>query len=304
VHGPGVVGVIGLGVMGRQMAKNILNKSPDVTLRVWARRPEVAQELVAAGAEWHETSASLADGADLIIMMLPDLPEVEAVLYGKDGILAGTHDDLILVIGSTSSPTGVRALARRLHEDSSGRIRVVDAPVSGGEEGAKAGTLSIMVGGDAEPVAAATSVLTACGRPVHLGPLGAGQVAKACNQMIVAATVLALGEAAVLADRSGINVGQLFELLGGGYAASRILETRGPRIVTKDYAPSGAAKYLLKDLRYAADVAEDTGTPTALLPGLKSAFEDLVRSGLGDADMAVTRRYIEERSGKATPDAP
>jgi 2-hydroxy-3-oxopropionate reductase len=296
VHATRVVGVIGLGVMGRPMAANILNKSPSVTLRVSARRPAVAQALVAAGAEWHETSASLADGADLIILVLPDLPEVEAVLYGEDGILAGNNGDLILVICSTSSPTGVRALAVRLHEDTDGRIRVVDAPVSGGEEGATAGTLSIMVGGDTEVVAAATSVLTACGRPVHLGPLGAGQVAKACNQMIVAATVLALGEAAVLADRSGIDVGQLFELMGGGYAASRILETRGPRIVAEDYAPSGIAKYLLKDLRYAIDVAKDTATRTALLPTLKSTFEDLVRSGLGESDIAVTRRYIEERS--------
>jgi 2-hydroxy-3-oxopropionate reductase len=156
--------------------------------------------------------------------------------------------------------------------------------------------LSIMVGGDTDAVAAAIPVLAACGRPVHLGPLGAGQVAKACNQMIVAATVLALGEAAVLADRSGINVGQLFELFGGGYAASRILETRGPRVIAEDYSPSGVAKYLLKDLRYAADVAEDTATRTALLPTLKSAFEDLVRSGLGESDMAVTRRYIEQRS--------
>jgi 2-hydroxy-3-oxopropionate reductase len=296
VRAPHVVGIIGLGVMGRPMAAHILDKSPSVTLRVSARRPEVARELVAAGAEWHETPASLADGADVIILVLPDLPEVEAVLYGEDGILAGTHGDLVLVICSTSSPTGVRALAVRLHEDSQGRVRVVDAPVSGGEEGATAGTLSIMMGGDAEAVAAATSVLTACGRPVHLGPLGSGQVAKACNQMIVAAAVLALGEAAVLADRSGIDVGQLFELLGGGYAASRILETRGPRIVAQDYAPSGVAKYLLKDLRYAADVAQDTDTRTALLPTLTSAFEDLVRTGFGESDIAVTRRYIEERT--------
>jgi 2-hydroxy-3-oxopropionate reductase len=284
------------------MAAHIVNKSPETTVRVWARRPDVAEELVAAGAEWHETPALLADGADLIIIVLPDLPEVEAVLYGADGILAGSQGDLVLVICSTSSPTGVRTLAKRLHEDSDGRIQVVDAPVSGGEDGATAGTLSIMVGGDSEPVAAATLILTACGRPVHLGPLGAGQVAKACNQMIVAATVLALGEAAVLADRSGIDVGQLFELFGGGYAASRILETRGPRMVAEDYTPSGVAKYLLKDLRYAADVAEDTGTSTALLPALRSTFEDLVRSGLGESDMAVTRRYIEERSGKSTPD--
>jgi 3-hydroxyisobutyrate dehydrogenase-like beta-hydroxyacid dehydrogenase len=302
LRAPSVVGVIGLGVMGRPMAAHIVAKRPGVTVRVWARRQEVAQQLVASGAEWHDTPASLAEGADLIILVLPDLPEVEALLYREDGILAGSRSELTLVICSTSSPTGVRALAERLHTDSHGRIRVVDAPVSGGEEGAVDGTLSIMVGGDAGAVAAASTVLTACGRPVHLGPLGAGQVAKACNQMIVAATVLALGEAAVLADRSGIDVGELFDLLAGGYAASRILQTRGPRIVAEDYAPSGVAKYLLKDLRYAADVAEHTGTHTALLPALKSTFDDLVASGFGEDDMAVTRRYIEERSRPPAPD--
>jgi 2-hydroxy-3-oxopropionate reductase len=304
LRAPSVVGVIGLGVMGRPMAAHLVAKCPGVTVRVWARRQEVAQQLVASGAEWHDTPASLADGADLIILVLPDLPEVEALLYREDGILSGSRGELTLVICSTCSSTGVRALAERLHTDSNGRVRVVDAPVSGGEEGAIDGTLSIMVGGESEAVAAASSVLTACGRPVHLGPLGAGQVAKACNQMIVAATVLALGEAAVLADRSGIDVGELFDLLGGGYAASRILQTRGPRIVAEDYAPSGVAKYLLKDLRYATDVAEHTATRTALLPALKSAFGDLVASGFGEDDMAVTRRYIEERSGPPAPDVP
>ena len=145
-----------------------------------------------------------------------------------------------------------------------GRVRVIDAPVSGGSEGAQAGTLSIMVGGDERDVNDAWPVLAACGNPVHLGPLGSGQVAKACNQMIVAATVLALGEAAVLADRSGLDLDELFRLLAGGYAGSRILETRGDRIVREDYSPSGAARYMVKDLRFAATVAQATGTHRGL----------------------------------------
>jgi len=226
---------------------------------------------------------------------LPDLPEVEEVLNGPDGILAGRFDDLLLIIASTSSPIGVRDLAQRLARETGGRVRVIDAPVSGGSEGAQAGTLSIMVGGDPRDVSDAWPVLAACGNPVHLGPLGSGQVAKACNQMIVASTVLALGEAAVLADRSGIDLAQLFRLLAGGYAGSRILETRGDRIVSENYAPSGAARYMVKDLTFASTVAEATGTHVVLLPAVRAAFAELTAQGHGDEDIAVTRRYIAER---------
>jgi 2-hydroxy-3-oxopropionate reductase len=227
--------------------------------------------------------------------MLPDLPQVEEMPAGPDGILAGRFDDLLLIIASTSSPVEVRDLGRRLTQETKGRVRVIDAPVSGGSEGAKAGTLSIMVGGDKRDVNDAWPVLAACGNPVHLGPLGSGQVAKACNQMIVAATVLALGEAAVLADRSGLDLDKLFRLLAGGYADSRILQTRGDRIVREDYSPSGAARYLVKDLGFAATVAQATGTNAVLLPVLKSAFEELTGSGYGDNDIAVTRRYVAQR---------
>ena len=152
-----------------------------------------------------------------------------------------------------------------------------------------------MVGGAERDVADASAVLTACGNPVHLGPLGSGQVAKACNQMIVASTILALGEAAVLADRSGIDLGVLFRLLGGGYAGSRILETRGERIAAEDYSPSGVAKYMVKDLGFASAVAEATDTHPVLLPAVKAAFEELTAQGYGDSDIAVTRRYIANR---------
>ena len=186
-------------------------------------------------------------------------------------------------------------MGARLAEDTGGAVRVIDAPVSGGSEGAADGTLSIMVGGEESDVARALPVLAACGTPVHLGPLGAGQVAKACNQLIVAATVLALGEAAVLAERSGIDLAKLFTLLAGGYAGSRILETRGTRMVNRDYHPTGPAKYLVKDLGFASEVAEETNTPTLLVPAVQAAFEELAAMGYGDCDMAVTRRYIEER---------
>ena len=276
------------------MAANLLSKGA-TAVAITGRDKARYSGLLGAGAVWHDTPRSLASSVDAILLMLPDLPEVEAVLSGPDGVLAGSFDHLLLIISSTSSPTGVRELAHRLQSASHSVVAVVDAPVSGGSDGAVAGTLSIMVGGADDDLAQAIPILSACGNPVHLGPLGSGQVAKACNQMIVASTILALGEAAVLADRSGIDLGVLFRLLGGGYAGSRILETRGDRIVHEDYSPSGVAKYMVKDLGFASAVAEATDTHPVLLPAVKAAFEELTAQGHGDDDIAVTRRYISQR---------
>ncbi|BDD81136.1 2-hydroxy-3-oxopropionate reductase [Tsukamurella pulmonis] len=291
VHHPAngvAVGVIGLGAMGAPMARHLARGHGRV--HITARRPR--PDLVADGAVQHADAAALAAVADVVLLMLPDLPEVDEVLAG--GLLAGDRP-LLVIIGSTSSAPGVRALAERLDRESGGRVRVVDAPVSGGEDGAIAGTLSIMMGGTEEDCALAGRVLEPCGTPVRLGPLGAGQVAKACNQLVVAATIAALGEATVLADRSGIDLRTLWDLLGGGYAASRLLDTRKEKLITGDDAPSGMAKYLLKDLRSGAEVAAATGTHAALLPALLAEFEELVDAGMGERDMAVTRRFVAER---------
>ncbi len=289
------VGMIGLGAMGRPMARHLLRR-PGAEVGIYGRGRDRYRDLLDAGAVWRDTPRALAAEADVILLMLPDLPQVEETLAGADGLLAAEPQDLLLVVSSTSSPTGVRRLGERLDRETEGRIRVVDAPVSGGVDGAEAGTLSIMVGGADDDVHRAMSVLEPCGRAYHLGPLGSGEVAKACNQLIVAAAVLALGEAAVLADRSGLELETLFELFAGGYADSRILRTRGDRMATDDFSPSGAARYLLKDLEFATDVATATRTDAALLPALRAAFADLVDRGMGDSDMAVTKRYTQERS--------
>ncbi|PPF80154.1 3-hydroxyisobutyrate dehydrogenase [Pseudoclavibacter sp. RFBJ3] len=287
------VGVLGLGAMGLPMAGHLL--ATHGTLQLTGRRPDRATALIEAGATWHESPRQLAAASDAILVMLPDLPELEAVLAGDDGLLAGAGE-LLIMVGSTVSPTGLRELAERLASESEGRVRVIDSPVSGGEDGAKAGTLSIMLGGGDDEVATATSILNPCGRPVHLGPLGAGEVAKACNQMIVSSTILALGEASVLAERSGIDLAVLWDLLGGGYAGSKLLESRREKLVTGDDSPSGVAKYMVKDLTFAADVADATGTHPVLLPTLRAAFDELVDAGLGERDIAVTRRFVAERS--------
>lgn len=287
---PATVGMIGLGAMGHPMAEHLL--AARGALVIHARRPQ--PQLIAVGASWADTPRELASQVDVLLAMLPDLPQLEELLDGEDGLLAGTGD-LLILIGSTSSAPGIRALADRLHTQSDGRVRVVDCPVSGGEDGAQAGTLSIMLGGAEEDAERAAEILTACGRPVHLGPLGAGQVAKACNQLVVSATILALGEATVLAERSGLDLDAMWTLLSGGYAGSRLLDSRREKLVTGDDSPSGMAKYMLKDLRFAADIAEATGTSAVLLPTLRHAFDELVAAGLGDRDIAVTRRFVASR---------
>lgn len=289
-----VVGVVGLGAMGGPVARHLLSAHGDLVIH--ARRPQ--PELLAAGARWAATPRELASGVDVLLTMLPDLPQLEAMLDGPDGLLAGAGD-LLILIGSTSSAPAVRALAERLHGQTDGRVRVVDCPVSGGEDGAIAGTLSIMLGGTDDDVAIAAEVLAPCGRPVHLGPLGAGEVAKACNQLVVSATILALGEATVLAERSGLDLDALWSLLGGGYAGSRLLDSRREKLVSGDDSPSGIAQYMVKDLGFAADIADATGTAAILLPTLRAAFDEIVADGLGDRDISVTRRFIANRDTAA-----
>lgn len=287
------VGFVGLGVMGRPMAGHLLRAG--FPLHVTARRPAAADALVAAGARWQPTPRDLAT-ADVVVVMVPDLPDVETVLDGPDGLLAGVHRPVRIVVSSTVSPDGLRSLDARVRRVTGGLARLIDAPVSGGEEGAVAGSLSIMIGGADDDVAVVRPALQTFGTTAHLGPLGAGQVAKACNQLIVAATVLALGEAAVVAERSGLDVAALFDLLGGGFAGSRVLEVKARRFAEHDHSPSGPAKYLVKDLGFATDEAARTGTATPLLDTLRGVFTDLTARGFGEQDTAVVQSYLEQLS--------
>lgn len=287
------IGVIGLGAMGEPMVRRLLTQHPAVVISGRSPRPA----LVRAGARWAQSPRELVASAGTVLSMLPDLPQLEEALDGPDGLLAGLSDgeELLVLVGSTSSAPAVRALADRLGALTDGRVHVVDAPVSGGVDGATAGTLSIMLGGDVRDTARAASLLAACGTPVHLGPLGAGEVAKACNQLVVAATITALSEATVLADRSGLDLEALWSLLGGGYAGSNLLASRQEKLVAGDDSPSGIARYMIKDLGFAADIAEATGTNAALIPTLQSFFAEIVERGYGDRDIAVGRRVIAER---------
>lgn len=286
------IGMIGLGNMGTPMALNLIAAFPD-RVSVTGRSKSRAADVLAAGATWAETPAQLVDTSDVVILMVPDLPQVDELLFGDNGIVVA-DTECVVVVCSSVSPTGIRSTDERLRERTDGRMRVVDAPVSGGTEGASAATLSIMVGGADGDVAVALPLLAACGTPVHLGPLGSGDIAKACNQLIVAATMAAVSEASVIAERSGLDLDTLLTLLQGGYAGSRVLETKKDRLVARDYSPSGVARFMVKDLSFAHAAAVETATTTPILDALRSQFDGLVAAGLGDDDLAVIHRYIED----------
>jgi 2-hydroxy-3-oxopropionate reductase len=264
---------------------------------VWNRSPEPAAELAAAGATVARTPAELAAAAPVVLTMLPDLPQVEEVLHREDGLLAGMGRGSVLVVMGTVSPVGVRELGARLEPAG---VSLVDAPVSGGDVGAEQATLSIMVGGRPEDVARVRPLLAAMGTTVdHLGPLGAGQLAKACNQIVVAATLTALSEALVLARKGGLDAQRVFAVLGGGLAASRVLEVKGPKLLGGDFRPGGAAAFQHKDLGFALAAARAEGVALPLTALVDQVYGAAVSSGFGDDDHSVVVRVIERLAGES-----
>jgi 2-hydroxy-3-oxopropionate reductase len=288
------VGFVGLGVMGRPMARNLVRAGHRVV--VWNRSAGPAAELAAAGATVARTPAELAAAAPVVLTMLPDLPQVEEVLRRDDGLLAGMHQGSVLVVMGTVSPVEVRDLGARLEPAA---VAVVDAPVSGGDVGAEQATLSIMVGGRPEDVTRVRPYLEAMGTTVdHLGPLGAGQLAKACNQIVVAATLTALSEALVLARRGGLDPQRVFAVLGGGLAASRVLEVKGPKLLGGDFRPGGAAAFQHKDLGFALAAAREEGVALPLTALVDQLYGAARWNGFGDDDHSVVVRVIERLAGE------
>ena len=291
------IGLIGLGTMGGEMARTLLAARASESIWVHSRRRVSATAAEEAGALWAQSPAEIAGHCSLVLTVLPDLPQLEEVLHGPRGLLAGLGEDLVVVICSTCSPGGVRDLQTRLDAETGGRVRLVDAPVSGGREGARAGTLSVFAGGAEADVARAAEVLNACGQVAHLGPLGAGQAAKACNQLIVAATTAALAESAVLAERSGLDLRALLDLLAPGYAGSRLLEVKGPKLVAHDHSPDSPAGLMIKDLQFVLQECAATGTPAGHANYLHQLYQQVVDAGLGDLDSTVLQRYLAEANG-------
>lgn len=281
------VAVLGLGPMGHPIAENLLDAQPGLV--VWNRTAERADDLVAAGAQLASAPAEAA--APVIVSVLPDVAQLRSLLDAptrEAWAEAGAH----LVVMSTTGPDQVIDLAQELAADG---IGVVDAPMSGGVDGATAGTLSIMVGGADEHVAAVRGVLEAIGTTVlHLGPLGSGAVAKLCNQIVVAGTLASLGEALGLARRSGLDVENLVEVLAGGLADSEVLTQKREKLLTREYPLGGSLTNQVKDLRYAAAAAERAQLPARLLPALLDLSVEGVETGHGHEDHTVVQElYLQ-----------
>lgn len=286
------VGFLGAGAMGLPMLLNLRKTRPDIRVYVYGRSAARLASAINSGAVSATSVHHLMGASRIVISMLPDLPELYDVLDGVK--LSELRVPTVLVVASSVNADSLKEFAAWSDTESRGLLRVIDAPVSGGTGGAEAGTLAIMVGGASIDVDIVMPILQTMGKPVHFGPLGAGQVAKACNQMIVAATMTALSEAAILAERSGLDIGELFECLGGGFAGSRLMQDKRQRLIDRDYRPGGMAKYMTKDLDSARAVAASTGTVAPQLDVLRELFSGLVTKGMGDSDLAVVHQYLQD----------
>lgn len=274
------VGFIGLGVMGRPMARRIL--AAGFPLTVASRSNAAVAELTSAGATPATSPAGVARVVDILVVMVPDTSDFEAVLAGSDGVLAGAHHGLVVCAMGTYRPAAMPALAERC---AALGVALLDAPVSGGDVGALDGSLSIMVGGDRAAYERARPVFDALGRTVvYVGESGAGQLAKACNQLIVGATIAAVAEALSLAREAGLDPAVVRDALAGGFAASRVLEVHGRRMIERDFEPGGRASLHAKDARIILDTAALLGLDLPVFAAVADAFDRLVAAGGGDLD--------------------
>jgi 2-hydroxy-3-oxopropionate reductase len=292
---PETIGFIGLGVMGKPMAKNLIKAGHQLV--VHSRTRASVDEVAAAGAAAAVSPADVARRTTIVITMLPDTGDVELVLTGPDGVLSALQPGAIVVDMSSISPIATKRLAALVAERGGSML---DAPVSGGEIGAINASLSIMVGGDEAAFARARPVFEAMGtaeRIVHIGASGAGQVCKICNQVAIGGALAGVSEAFALAKKAGVDAARVRQALLGGFAASRVLEVHGERMLNANYKPGFRAKLYQKDLRLANEAASANGVAmpgTAVVAQLVNA---LVASGGGDLDYAAMGTVLFELAG-------
>ncbi|MGA0595272.1 NAD(P)-dependent oxidoreductase [Enterovirga sp. CN4-39] len=297
--GSTTVGFIGLGVMGRRMALNL--KRAGFALLVHDLNREAVTELVASGARDAGSIAGTAE-ADLVITMLPDTPDVEAVVLGEGGLAVAMRPGSVLIDMSSISPTAAIAMQSALAAKA---VAMLDAPVSGGYQGAEAGTLSIMVGGDAEILERCRPVLEAMGKTIsHIGGPGAGQVCKVCNQVAVAINIQAVAEALTLARKNGVDPGKVRTALLGGFAQSRALDLHGQRVLDGNYAAGFRVTLQRKDLKLALENGSVTGAAlpaTALIQQLYGVLANTGRADLDNSSLALLMAEMSGLSGEAEP---
>lgn len=286
------IGFIGLGIMGHGMAHNLLKQGHDLT--VWNRTTSKMDEFAQAGAKTAPTPAAVAQTCDIIMICVSDTPDVEAVVYGEEGVLAGLESGKLVIDHSTISPHTTLELAKATNEKGA---HWLDAPISGGSEGAAKGTLSIMIGGDETQVERAKPYLEAMGKSItHVGDQAAGQMVKLVNQILVVITGLAVSEAMVFAQAGGLDLGRTLQAVEGGAAGSWMLSNRGSQMIVRDWRPGFTIDLQQKDLRLVLEAADQLGIPLLATSIVYQMYRTLQQQGLGGEGNHALIKAIEKMS--------
>jgi 2-hydroxy-3-oxopropionate reductase len=292
------IGYIGLGLMGKSIARNILKAG--FPLVIHNRSRAAVDELVAEGAKAADSPAEVAGAVDVVFTNLPDTPDVELVALGENGILAGAHEGLVFVDNSTIKPGAARAIAKKLAEKG---VASLDAPVSGGDIGARNGTLTIMVGGEADALAKVMPVFQVMGKTItHVGDVGAGQVTKACNQIMVAAQMVAMGELLVFSKKAGVDPQKVVEAIKAGAAQCWALDIKPPRLFEGNRQPGFKAYMQAKDLNIVMESAREYGIPLPATAENTQLFNAMLHMGMEELDNSAVVGVIEQLAGVALLD--
>jgi len=283
------IGFAGLGIMGKGMAQNLLNAGADLT--VWNRTASKASTLVTAGASNAPDLPTLARETSIVFICVSNTPDVEDVLFGNEGLAKGLQEDALVVDCSTISPSATKQFAERLAHQG---VHMLDAPISGGSEGAINGTLSIMLGGEAAQVKRARPYLEVMGKKItHVGDHGAGQMTKLVNQILVAGSMLSLGEALLFAEAGGLDLERTLEAVSDGAAGSWTLTNRGPQVIKRDWSPGFMIDLQEKDLRLVLQEADELGIPALGTSTAFHLYRSLQRRGLGAQGNHALVRALE-----------
>jgi 2-hydroxy-3-oxopropionate reductase len=286
------IGFIGLGIMGKPMARNLMKAG--FSLTVFNRSKESVKELEAEGAKAARSVQEVGEQSDIVITMLPDSPDVESVVLGPGGLFESARRDSLFIDMSTISPAVSQKIAA---EGESRGLHALDAPVSGGDKGAIAGTLSIMVGGRAEDFKRAMPLFEGMGKTItHCGPSGAGQVVKACNQVVVALVIEAVSEALVLGTKAGVQPETILKVLSGGLGQTKLMDMRGPTMIQHNFEPGFKARLHRKDLGIILRTAHELGVVLPVTALIDQMFTRLIQNGRGDQDHSSLLTIIEELS--------
>ena len=287
------IGFIGLGIMGQHMATHLLNAG--YPLVVYDLVAAAAESLVAKGASPASSCREVAQRSDVVISMVPDSPDVEKAALGKDGIIEGARPHQVYADMSTISPHTAIRVAETLTANG---VRCLDAPVSGGQVGAQNAALSIMVGGPLDLFNEMVPIFQVMGKVVtHCGNNGAGQIVKACNQIQVALNFVGMAEALVLGTRAGVDPAVILKVLSGGYAQTRVMDVRGPKIIADDFAPGFKSKFHYKDLNIIMATARELQVPLPATAIAHELFSALLAKGRGDLDHSAVITVIEDLAG-------